>query len=107
MAGSDSLRGFCFSVRRHPLPASGLEDSTRPTRPSRATATDERMNLSAVPWLELTVAVPLLGAAAAACGRDGDTRRRVGSAATALTLVCAVLAWLGHETGASPDGAAA
>jgi NADH-quinone oxidoreductase subunit M len=59
------------------------------------------MNLFAVPWLELTVLVPIVGAVGAACCRDGGVRRQWGSAATAAALLCALLTWLGHESGGS------
>jgi NADH-quinone oxidoreductase subunit M len=64
-------------------------------------------NLFAIPWLELTVLVPVVGALCAWRVREADAGARLGFAFTGVTLACAVLAWLGHQTGASPGGATA
>lgn len=65
------------------------------------------MNIYSVSWLELTVLVPLAGAVAVALCRTDATRRRWGIAITGAALGCSLLAWIGHETGASPGGSAA
>jgi NADH-quinone oxidoreductase subunit M len=65
------------------------------------------MNLYAIPWLELAILVPLAGAGLGLRCRDITSSARNGFAFSALTLVCAVLAWLGHETAATwGDGGA-
>ncbi len=50
------------------------------------------MNVFSVPWLDLTVLVPLAGAAGAAFCTGGGARRRWGSVVTGATLACALLA---------------
>lgn len=65
------------------------------------------MNIYSVPWLELTVAVPFLGAVGAWALRGSNSGHRYGLVVTAATLACAAVAWLGHQTGANPGGAAA
>jgi NADH-quinone oxidoreductase subunit M len=64
------------------------------------------MNLFAIPWLELTVLVPLVGAACAR-GREYRSGARLGFVFSAAALACALLAWLGHQTGRSPGGTTA
>src|SRR5262245_11502431 len=65
------------------------------------------MNLFVIPWLELAVFVPLVGATVAVCLRDPKAAARCGIGFTAATLVCAIIAWVGHESGAAPGGGAA
>ena len=65
------------------------------------------MNLFSIPWLELTLLIPLGGALWTWLSRDSRSAARLGFVFTALTLVCAMLAWVGHESGASPGGATA
>src|SRR5262245_11117180 len=64
------------------------------------------MNLFSVPWLELTIFVPLAGALGLRFCREPNASQRWGLVITALTLLCAGLAWLGYQTGANPGGAA-
>lgn len=64
------------------------------------------MNVFYVPWLELTILVPLVGGLLALLSRESGASQRWGLAVTAGTLASAALAWLGHQTGASPNGAA-
>ncbi|HEV3438074.1 MAG TPA: proton-conducting transporter membrane subunit [Gemmata sp.] len=64
------------------------------------------MNLYAIPWLELSILVPLVGAAASWWYRGNDASSRCGLGSTAATLVCTLLAWAGFEASANPGGAA-
>ncbi len=64
------------------------------------------MSIFSIPWLELTMLVPLAGALCALFRREVDAGVRCAFVTTALTLVCSVLAWLGYQTGASSGGAA-
>jgi NADH-quinone oxidoreductase subunit M len=51
------------------------------------------MNLLHIPWLELAIGVPLVGAAIVARLRDADDARRWCLAVCAATFACAVAAW--------------
>jgi NADH-quinone oxidoreductase subunit M len=63
------------------------------------------MNLFAIPWLELTIAVPLIGAVVAWWCRDAYSGARSGFVFSLATLICSILAWLGHRIGSSSGGA--
>ncbi|HJZ60391.1 MAG TPA: proton-conducting transporter membrane subunit [Gemmataceae bacterium] len=63
------------------------------------------MNLLTLPWLELSVLLPLAGALCVGRVRDADTSSRWCLAFTGLTLACTLLALAGHVTGVSPTGA--
>lgn len=65
------------------------------------------MNFYAIPWLELSILVPLIGAAVSWWYRGSDANSRCGLGFTAATLVCTLLAWSGFEANANPGGAAA
>lgn len=54
------------------------------------------MNIFAIPWLELGIALPAVGAALAWTRPTSSARRQIGGAMAALALLCAILAWLGH-----------
>jgi NADH-quinone oxidoreductase subunit M len=65
------------------------------------------MNLFAVPWLELSVCVPLVGAACLARVRNPVTALRWCFAFTAVTFACTLFVFVGHAIGDSPTGASA
>ncbi len=65
------------------------------------------MNYFAIPWLELTVLIPLVGTGWAWRCRDFHSGSRLGFVFSAATLSCAILACLGHQIGASPRGTTA
>jgi NADH-quinone oxidoreductase subunit M len=65
------------------------------------------MNLFAIPWLELAVAVPLVGAAFAHRCRDARAAWGVGFATSAITFGCAILAYIAHILSAAPGGVSA
>ncbi|MCR9292264.1 MAG: oxidoreductase [bacterium] len=50
-----------------------------------------------LPWLELSVLIPLIGAIVVACIRNLDQARRVSIAICSLTLICAAGEWLDFE----------
>ena len=56
------------------------------------------MSVWAIPWLELAVVVPLVGAASLGRFRDPVRAFRCGYVFTAAALACAVLAWAGVGT---------
>jgi NADH-quinone oxidoreductase subunit M len=60
------------------------------------------MSVWTVPWLELAIAAPLLGALLVSRLRDPLLAFRWGLGATALSLLCACLAWGGYAAGATP-----
>ena len=57
------------------------------------------MTLFSLPWLELSVAVPLAGAAVVGSMPNPYRAGRWCTALTGATLGCAVLAWLGYALG--------
>ncbi len=61
------------------------------------------MNLFDVPWLELAVAVPLLGALGAGLARRPERAARWGVAFAGAAFGCAFLAWLGPYLGCAAD----
>src|SRR5258708_6400867 len=60
------------------------------------------MNLFEIPWLELTVLVPLAGAAVVNRVRNPNAASRVCLAFTGVSLACSLLAGLGFY--ANPEG---
>lgn len=63
------------------------------------------MNLFALPWLELSVCVPLVGALCVGWMRTSVAASRWCLAFAGVTLVCTLLVLLGQITGESPTGA--
>jgi NADH-quinone oxidoreductase subunit M len=59
-----------------------------------------------VPWLEVSVAVALIGSAAVSGVRRPARAFRWGLVFAGATLACTVLAWLAREPAAAPEGAA-
>src|SRR5262245_43359007 len=59
------------------------------------------MNWWSVPWLELAIVAPLLGAALVSRMREPIRAFQWGLAFTGTALACAVLAWLGHTVGSA------
>jgi NADH-quinone oxidoreductase subunit M len=64
------------------------------------------MNLFAIPWVELTILIPLVGAGCVWLIRNPYSCPRWAFGFSAAALVCALLAWIGHQSGHSPTGAA-
>lgn len=62
------------------------------------------MTFSEVPWLELALVLPLIGALCVARVRDNIAASRWSLAFSGLTLACAVGAWLGVSYGYAPGG---
>jgi NADH-quinone oxidoreductase subunit M len=62
------------------------------------------MTAAEVPWLELSLAVPVAGALCVSRVRDAYAASRWCLAFSGLTLVCAVAAWAGVEFGTAPRG---
>jgi len=54
------------------------------------------MNLHAVPWLELGLISPVLGAALAARCRDARAGWRIAFSSSGAAFACSLLAWAGH-----------
>src|SRR5262245_58751843 len=63
------------------------------------------MTLFTLPWLELSVGVPLVGGLCVAWVRDPAAALRWCLVFTGLTLVCTVLVLVGQATGECPTGA--
>jgi NADH-quinone oxidoreductase subunit M len=63
------------------------------------------MNLFALPWLELSVGVPLVGGLCVGWVRNPVAALRWCLAFAGLTLVCTLLVLVGQTTGESPTGA--
>jgi len=62
------------------------------------------MNALALPWLELSILLPLVGAAWVGRIRDPNAASRSCLGFTGATLVCAVMAAAGYWTGVTPPG---
>ena len=62
------------------------------------------MTLFAVPWLELALAAPTLGAVLAWLSRDPRAGWRIGFVFSGAAFLCTILAYIGHRTGAAPGG---
>ena len=62
------------------------------------------MSLFIIPWLELALAAPIVGAVLAWRCRDPRTGWRIGFTFSAAAFVCAVLAYAGHRTDLAPGG---
>ena len=60
------------------------------------------MNLWQIPWLELAIVTPLVGAAWVARRRDPGRAFAWGLAFTAVTFACALLSWLAFSNGVTP-----
>lgn len=63
------------------------------------------MNVFALPWLELSVVVPLVGGFCVGWVRNPVTALRWCLAFAGVTLVCTLLVFVGQSTGGSPTGA--
>ena len=63
------------------------------------------MTAASIPWLELSIAVPLFGALAVACVRDPHSAARWCLGFAGVTLICTLVAWAGVEFGL-PKGSA-
>jgi NADH-quinone oxidoreductase subunit M len=63
------------------------------------------MNLFAVPWLELSVCIPLAGSVCIARLRNLVAAQRWCFAFAAVTLACTLLVFVGQASGFSPTGA--
>jgi NADH-quinone oxidoreductase subunit M len=63
------------------------------------------MNLFTLPWLELSVCVPLIGGLCVGWVRDTTAALRWCLAFAGATLVCTLLVFAGQATGAMPTGA--
>jgi NADH-quinone oxidoreductase subunit M len=61
------------------------------------------MNLLHLPWLELAIAVALIGFPSVSLLRDPDRAYRWGLAFTGLSFACSVLAWLAFHLGVPPE----
>lgn len=61
------------------------------------------MNLLALPWLELSVVIPLVGAAWVWRLRDANRASRACLAFAGITVACSLAVWAGHWTGAVPS----
>src|SRR4051812_36720954 len=64
------------------------------------------MSLWTLPWLEMAVALSLLGAVVVNRFRDPLRAFLAGLGCTGAALACAVLAWLGVALGAAPAAGA-
>jgi len=64
------------------------------------------MNLASIPWLELSIAIPLIGALWVGRVRDKHTASRLCLAFTGITLICTTIAWLNVELGYTSSGPA-
>jgi NADH-quinone oxidoreductase subunit M len=62
------------------------------------------MNVFAVPWLELSVCVPLVGGLCLGWVRHSVAALRCCLALAGITLVCTLLVFVGQATGESPTG---
>jgi NADH-quinone oxidoreductase subunit M len=62
------------------------------------------MNPLALPWLEMSITLPLVGALFVGRFRDPVAASRWCLGFTGLTLAATLLAWAGQHTGAAPDG---
>lgn len=62
------------------------------------------MNLFDLPWMELTVFVPLIGVVCLTLVRDPGAASRWCLLFCGLTFGCALLTWIGEQTGHSPTG---
>jgi NADH-quinone oxidoreductase subunit M len=62
------------------------------------------MTLFAIPWLELALAAPTLGAVLAWVSRDPRAGWRIGFVFSGAAFLCTILAYIGHRTGAAPGG---
>ena len=60
------------------------------------------MTLWSLPWLEIAIIAPLVGAVLLTRVRDPIRAFHWGLAFTAGALACAVLAWLGHALDVTP-----
>ncbi len=62
------------------------------------------MTLFSSPWLELALAAPAAGAILAWRSRDPRAGWQIGFTLSGAALVCSILAYIGHRTGAAPGG---
>ena len=62
------------------------------------------MNLATIPWLELSIVIPLIGAPLVGRLRDKHSASRWCLWFTSLTLVCTLVAWLNVELGYTTSG---
>jgi NADH-quinone oxidoreductase subunit M len=62
------------------------------------------MNLFVIPWLELALAAPIVGAVLAGRCRDPRNGWRTAFTFSALAFVCAALAYAGHRSELAPGG---
>ncbi len=62
------------------------------------------MTFDLVPWLELSIVLPLIGAVLVGQMRDTLAASRWCLAFSGLTLVCTIAAWAGVEFGFAPNG---
>jgi len=60
------------------------------------------MNVFDLPWVEIAVAAPLLGAAAVRFARTTEAAGRIATLVTAVSLVAGVLAWVALLAGEAP-----
>ena len=60
------------------------------------------MNVFDLPWVEIAVAAPLLGAAAVRFARTTDAAGRIATVVTALSLLASGLAWVAFLRGEAP-----
>ncbi|CAN5635163.1 proton-conducting transporter membrane subunit [soil metagenome] len=63
------------------------------------------MNLLALPWLEITLLTPIIGAAFVACFRNPPLASRVALVVTVTALVCSLLAWWAMQEGVATQSA--
>src|SRR5271154_3101829 len=57
------------------------------------------MNLMQLPWVEIAIAIALIGSVSVSRLRDPERASRWGLAFTGLSFVCALLAWLSFYVG--------
>jgi len=62
------------------------------------------MTFASIPWLELAIAVPLVGAVVVSRLRDPLSASRWSLTFTGLALACSIVAWIGFLLGLTPDG---
>ncbi|MBA4188198.1 MAG: oxidoreductase [Planctomycetaceae bacterium] len=65
------------------------------------------MTFNSVPWLELSIAIPLIGSLLVGQLRDTLTASRWCLVVSGLTFVCTLAAWAGVEFGLAPSGTSA
>ena len=62
------------------------------------------MSLFEIPWLELALVAPIVGAVLAWHCRDSRAGWRIAFSFSSAALICSVLAWAGHWAGVAPGG---